>query len=161
MTLFGQNFTEKKMYRVEHDGDGYFNENIPADFFDKIASGDFNRNIYYKFSDRRAWENARKSKYADMIIKKADAVESGSVPQLLFSEFRRFATDGDRVGYQNLYYKRRADMGYLALALCLTGDKEKYMPRLLDYVLAITEEFTWCIPAHSHWVKNTYMNRDI
>ena len=160
MTLWGQNFTEKKMYRVEHDGDGYFNENIPADFFEKIASGDFNRNIYHKFSDRKAWKNARKSKYADMIIKKADAVKAGKVPQLLFSEFRRFAVDGDRVGYQNLYYKRRADMGYLALALCLTGDKEKYMPRLLDHALAITEEFTWCIPAHSHWVKTTYMNRE-
>ena len=51
-------------------------------------------------------------------------------------------------------------MGYLALALCLTGDKEKYMPRLLDHVVAILEESTWCIPAHSHWVKNTLMDRE-
>ena len=160
LTLAGGNYDVKKMYRVEHAGDNYFDGKIPTDFFDKIASGDFNRNIYHKFSDRKAWKNARKSKYADMIIKKADAVKAGKVPQLLFSEFRRFAVDGDRVGYQNLYYKRRADMGYLALALCLTGDKEKYMPRLLDHALAITEEFTWCIPAHSHWVKNTYMNRE-
>lgn len=160
LTLAGGNYDVKKMYRVEHAGDNYFDGKIPTDFFDKIASGDFNRNIYHKFSDRKSWQNARKSKYADMIIKKADSIEAGKVPQLLFSEFRRYPADGDRVGYQNLYYKRRADMGYLALALCLTGDKEKYMGRLLDHVLAITEEFTWCIPAHSHWVKTTYMNRE-
>ena len=149
-----------KIYRVEHEGDNYFDGKIPADFFEKIAAGDFNRNIYHKFSDRKAWESVRKSKYAEMILAKADAIKAGEVPQLLFSEYRRYTTEGDRVGYQNPYYKRRADMGYLALALCLTGDKEKYMPRLLDHVLAIMEEFTWCIPAHSHWVKDTLMDRE-
>lgn len=159
LTILSANTEVKKMYRVEHEGDNYFDGKIPSDFFSEIAKGNFNRNIYHKFSDRKAWENARKSKYADMIIKKADEIKEGEVPQLLFSEYRRYATEGDRVGYQNPYYKRRADMGYLALALCLTGDKEKYMPRLLDCVVAITEEFTWCIPAHSHWVKHTLQNR--
>ena len=42
-------------------------------------------------------------------------------------------------------------MAHLALALCLTGDKEKYMPRLLDYVSAILEESYWCVPAHAQW----------
>ena len=160
ISLSGGNFEMKKMYRVEHEGDNYFDGKIPADFFEKIAKGDFNRNIYIKFSDRKAWNQARKSKYAEMIIKQADKIKDGAVPQLLFSEYRRYATEGDRLGYQNLYYKRRANMGYLALALCLTGDKEKYMPRLLDHVVAITEESTWCIPAHSHWVKNTLMDRE-
>lgn len=139
--LSGGNFEMSKLYRVEHEGDHYFEGKIPADFFEKIANGDFNRNIYVKFSDRKAWKQAGKSKYAGMIIKKADEIEPGKVPQLLFSEYRRFATEGDRVGYQGPYYKRRADMGYLALALCLTGDKEKYMPRLLDHVVAITEGY--------------------
>ena len=165
MTAHGKEIMKKqnmssKIYRVEHEGDNYFDGRIPADFFEKIAAGDFNRNIYHKFSDRKAWEAVRESKYGKMILEKADAIKSGEVPQLLFSEFRRYVTDGDRVGYQTPYYKRRADMGYLALALCLTGDKEKYMPRLLDHVLAITEEFTWCIPAHSHWVKHTLMDRE-
>ena len=102
LTLMGKNISDKKMYRVEHAGDNYFDGKIPTDFFDKIASGDFNRNIYHKFSDRKSWQNTRKSKYADMIIKKADEIEAGKVPQLLFSEFRRYSADGDRVGYQNL-----------------------------------------------------------
>lgn len=160
LPLAGAEMKGEKMYRVEHEGDHYFDGKIPADFFEKIAKGDFNRNIYVRFSDRKAWARARKSKYAEMIIKKADEIKAGEVPQLLFSEYRRYATEGNRSGYERPYFKRRENMGYLALALCLTGDKAKYMPRLLDHVVAVIEEFTWCIPAHAHWVKYTRIDRE-
>ena len=149
-----------EIFRVRNAGDDYFDGKVPADFFDKLASGDFNRNLFHKFSDRRAWKKARQSQYADMIISQADKIKHGEVAQLLFSEYRRFKTDGNRKGYQLLYNKRRENMGMLALALCLTGNKEKYMPRLLDHVVAVMEEFTWCVPAHAHWIKNTLIDRE-
>ena len=121
LPLAGTEMKGAKMYRVEHEGDNYFDGKIPADFFEKIAKGDFNRDIYVKFSDRRAWTRVRKSKYADMIIKKADEIKAGEVPQLLFSEYRRYATEGNRAGYERPYFKRRENMGYLALALCTVG----------------------------------------
>lgn len=149
-----------EIYRVRNAGDDYFDGKVSPDFFDKIASGDFNRNLFHKFSDRKAWEKARKSKYADLIIAEADKIKSGEVAQLLFSEYRRFKIDGNRSGYQLRFNTRRKNMSILALALCLTGDKEKYMPRLLDHVVAVMEEFTWCVPAHAHWIKNTLIDRE-
>ena len=61
-----------EIFRVRNAGDDYFDGKVPADFFDKLASGDFNRNLFHKFSDRRAWKKARQSQYADMIISQAD-----------------------------------------------------------------------------------------
>lgn len=129
----------------------YFDQYISEDFYNQVKAGNYNRKIYPEFSDRAAWEKARKNKHADRIIKEADAVLKDAVPQLNFSEFRRFAFEGNRSGYENLYFARRKNLGYLATALCLTGDKEKYMSKVLDYAVAIMEEFSWTIPAHVKW----------
>ena len=149
----------KEIYKVTHSADDFFDKNLPADFFKTIAEGKINRQIYPRFSDRKAWEKARQNPCAAAMIKNADAIAKNYVPPLLFSSFRRFAVDGNRLEYQTPHHKRRENLGYLALALCLTGDKEKYMPRLLDYAVAIMEETSWCVPAHSHWIKHTWMNR--
>jgi len=146
-----ENIRKNAVYSPKLDGAAYFDASLPTDLFEKSAKGEFTRNFYPVFSDRKAWEKARQSKYADQIIKLADAVPEHQVPQLLFSNYRRFVTDGNRVDYQTPYYQRRKQMAYLSLALCLTGDKEKYMPRLLDHVLAILEESYWCVPAHAQW----------
>lgn len=147
--------------------DNYFDQYISEDFYNQIKAGNFNRNIYPKFSDRKAWAKARKSKYADMIIKKADAALKAKVPQLLYSEYHRYAEAGDRKGYEQLFFERRANLGYLTVAMCLTGDKAKYMPKILDYTVAVLEEFTWVVPAHTYWKGENYqqlgdvMNTDL
>ena len=148
------NIRKNIVYSPKRKGGAFFDAYLPADLFEKIAKGEYNRNLYPVFSDRKAWEKARKSKYADQIIAIADSVPENQIPSLLFSNYRRFITDGDRVGYQTPYYLRRKNLAALALALCLTGDEEKYMPRLLDYTIAILEESTWCVPAHAQWVYN-------
>ena len=129
----------------------YIYDLLPADFFEKIASGNFEHRLYPVFSDRKAWEKARQSKYASAIIEKADLIPDGNVPQLLFSNYSQYNTNGNRSEYETPYFTRRANLAYLALAMCLTGDKEKYMSRLLDHTVAILEEWNWCVPAHVRW----------
>ncbi|MBO4490738.1 MAG: heparinase II/III family protein [Lentisphaeria bacterium] len=143
----------REIFRANCDGDGYFDSFLPPDFYKNFAEGKFNRDIYPRFSDRTAWENARKSPYCDMILREADKIGEGDVPQLLFSEYRKFAENGDRAGYQKPYFKRRANIACLSLAMCLTGDKTKYMSRLLDNIVAVMEETTWTLPAHAKWDK--------
>lgn len=146
-----RNEAKMKIHSVSIGGEDFFDNLLPQNFYQNFANGKFCRNIYPRFSERKAWENARKSKYANIIIAKADGIKAGEVQQILFSDFRRYPTSGDRTKFEQMYYKRRSDMAYLAIALCLTGDKEKYMPRLLDNLIAILEERTWTLPAHSHW----------
>ncbi len=134
--------------------DRFIHDRLPADFCEKISKGEYNRNIYPPFSDREAWEKARQSRYANEIIARADNIEENSVPVLLFSNYSQFNINGNRSEYESPYFRRRANLAYLALAMCLTGDKEKYMPRLMDHLIAIFEEWNWCLPAHIHWKEH-------
>ena len=101
---------------TENKNINYFDKYISEDFYSGIKSGDFNRNIYPRFSDREAWEKARQNKHADMIIANADAILGKDIQQLKFSEFRRFAIDGDRAGYEKIYYERRKNLNFSVLA---------------------------------------------
>ena len=136
----------------------YFDKYIPDDFYAQISAGDFSRDIFPKFSDRKAWAKAAESKYAAVLIKEADKVLKSDVPQMLFSDYRRYAVEGNRNKFEQLYFAKRRELSYLALALCITEDKEKYMPRLLDYVMSVLEEFSWTLPAHTGWDKKKLLD---
>ena len=127
---------------------------LASDFYETIAQGSYSREFYPCYSNRDAWKNAAKSPIAARIMAEADKISDNQVPQLLFSNYRQFAVNGNRTEYEEVYFQRRKELGFLALALCITADKEKYMPRLLDYTVAILEERTWCIPAHARWEKD-------
>ncbi|MBQ6597842.1 MAG: hypothetical protein IJH79_09850, partial [Lentisphaeria bacterium] len=144
---------------MNREHDNYFNPFLPTDFYVNFAEGKFSRDIYPKFSDRTAWERARKSRHAAMIIHEADKIRDGAVPQLLFSAYRKFQETGNRTDFERRYFKRRVNIAYLTLALCLTGDKRKYMPRLMDHLVAVMEETTWTVPAHSQWNNTRLLAR--
>ena len=156
----GEKKTEnQKIFSKNREQDGYFDAFLPPNFYENFAEGKFSRNIYPKFSVRAAWAQARKSRYADMIIHEADKIKDGAVPQLLFSDYCKFQKTGDRAGFEQRYFRRRVNIAYLTLALCLTGDKGKYMPRLMDHLVAVMEETTWTVPAHSQWDKTRLLAR--
>ena len=138
-----------------NENERFIHDRLPEDFYRRIETGNFIRQPYPVFADRDAWEKVRSvSKYAPLIIAEADAIEENSVPQLLFSNYSQFRVNGNRSEYEKPYFDRRKNLAFLALAMCLTGDKEKYMSRLLDHVIAILEEWNWCLPAHIIWGEN-------
>ena len=133
----------------------YIHDRLPQNFYDRITEGNYDRNLYPAFADREAWAKAGKSKFAAEIIAEADQIAENQVPQLLYSNYVQFAVNGNRTEYETPYFRRRKELGFLAAALCLTGDKAKYMARLLDYTVAILEERSWCVPAHARWTYNS------
>ncbi len=135
--------------------DRYISEHLPSDFFARLSAGNFVRPDYPAFSDRKAWEKAASSPFAPQMIRLADAVAEGVVPALLYSNYCRYNTEGDRTSYEQPYFERRKNLACLAVACCITGDTKKYMPRLLDYASAILEEWNWCLPAHVIWKGNS------
>lgn len=143
---------------TKRKSDRFFDAYLPKDFYENIAKGNYNKRVYPEFADRKAWEEAAKNKYAAMIIENADAIKDNDVPQLLFSQYREFVVNGNRSNFEREYFNRRKNLAFLALALCLTGDKEKYMGRLLDHALAISEEWTWSLPAHVRWHDQQVMS---
>ena len=139
--------------------DNCFQKLLPADFFQKIGNGTFSRDIYPPASDRNAWEAVRKHRNKQeairRIIAQADDVLLHDIPQLTFSEYRRYAIDGNRGAFEEKYFDRRNRLGVLVLALALTGQRERYLGKTIDYLHAILEEWTWCVPAHMRWDDRT------
>ena len=135
--------------------DRYLEKLLPADFFKKIAAGEYRTDYYPKFSDRKAWKKVRKCEVADRVIAMADKAVEQQVLPTPYSVYRQYQVTGDRANYEHLFFTRRDELSVLALAICLTGDKEKYMAPLMDRLIAVLEEFTWCIPAHMDWDPET------
>ena len=138
--------------------DKLFDAFLPSDFYDNIRNSNYQKRIYPAFADREAWAKAAACKHTASLLELADKAIADGVPALPFSLYREFAVNGNRDNFEKAYFKRRHNIGYLALALCLTGDKEKYMPHLIDNAFAVCDEWTWCLPAHTRWNKKQLMS---
>ena len=74
--------------------------------------------------------------------------EGKPILALPFSQFKRYQTDGDRIGYEREYFERRRRL-FLLQILALA--KDKYLSDLEDIVAAICDEYTWVLPAHTRF----------
>ena len=83
------------------------------------------------------------------IIALADLALDKTYPALKMSEYMMYEETGDRAVFEKSYFERRRDASYLLVAYWLT-ENEKYYKPLLDLVCMISDEFTWCLPAHLH-----------
>ena len=144
-----------------------FNDLLPSDFFDKLKAQP-KIQLYPVFADRASWENAKNSSHAKHIaaeiIRNADEFLADAPIELTEEDFQRFIIDGNRTIYQDKYFSRRKILSYFVLACCLSGNKEKYMPQIINYIQAILAEESWCIPAHCIWngkVASKYKQCDL
>ncbi len=130
------------------------NDFLPNNFFSKLEA---QKKIQFfpVFADRASWEKAKNSSHAKHIateiIRNADEFLADAPIELTEEDFQRFIIDGNRTIYQDKYFSRRKILSYFVLACCLSGNKEKYMPQIINYIQAILAEESWCIPAHCIW----------
>ncbi|MCX5440953.1 heparinase II/III family protein [Streptomyces sp. NBC_00063] len=76
----------------------------------------------------------------------ADLARSTPMPDLPFSAYRRFDDDGDRLAYEELYFRRRAHV--IALAAEALIDPAARLDALADALWSVCDEYTWALPAH-------------
>ncbi len=74
------------------------------------------------------------------------------IPVLTYTKYREFEHTGERPGYQDPYFTRRA-MLTKALVEYLLGDKS-VLDTLHDLLWAICEETSWVVPAHEEQGPN-------
>ena len=162
--MFGSNsitFDEKtnKLLKIEPKSENaelyFFNDRLPNDFFERLKSQE-KIQLFPPFADRGSWENAKNNRLnkaiVTEIIHQADECLNTTPIELTEEDFYRFVTDGNRTVFEKKYFERRKNLSYLVLALCLTANKEKYLPSIIVYTKAILDEKTWCLPAHSVWI---------
>lgn len=75
------------------------------------------------------------------------------IPELSYSLFSLFRTQGTRLEYERVYFERRRRLNTFALLTLLEPESKEYESTLCEIVWAICGEQTWCLPAH---VNGTY-----
>ena len=109
-------------------------------------------NILGKGLDPKFWEEAReKDCYARVRKDALDMWEKdcqSPIISLPYSKFKMFWTTGDRSQYESCYFRRRRALCCCSVLSLLYPEESKYIERLNDELFAVTEEYTWCLPAH-------------
>ncbi len=108
---------------------------------------------------KRNWTKLQESVLFSKVYKEiCDHAENGltsNTATLPFSQFIRFGEDGNRNGFESVYFERRKRLSAFVL-LFLTEGKERWGQALEDLIWAICEETTWVIPAHVGLYVNEY-----
>jgi hypothetical protein len=99
-------------------------------------------------TDRGAWD-AVHPPTREALLAVADAALARPWPLLTASGYRRYSVDGDRVGYEEPYFARRARLAAAVLAAGLRGADSARLAEIADGVWLLCEETSWCLPAHS------------
>ncbi len=124
-------------------------------------------NILDKNYDPSIWVRSRSipsfKPLLDNIMKCYDDYCVGQIPTTKFSHFRLFHDVGDRITYQESFFKRQHRM-FTMTALCLIyPENEKYLELLQDTIFEICDLYVWALPAHIESIdvnNNTELDLD-
>ena len=100
------------------------------------------------------WKEVRKNPaYAPLIeqvrsyYNPDDALDFSS---LRFSQRFKYYKDGDRSTMEAPYFRRRRNLSALAILALIEPEREDYIERINDLMFCISDESSWCLPAHTH-----------
>jgi len=106
-------------------------------------------------AERAAWEDLLKHplnrERRSYLVGQAEAVlelRDAAWPMLPATLYMGFTRTGNRSRYQDPYYTRRRNLASLVLAECFEH-KGRFLDEIANGLWAITEEATWCVPAHA------------
>jgi len=98
-------------------------------------------------TDRSFWTSARVTEALAPTLAAADAEHGTPWPQPLASHYARFFRDGDRTRYEGQVAARHARLTRAALA-ALSHPRPDRIDEVVDGVLLLCEQSTWCWAAH-------------
>jgi hypothetical protein len=98
-------------------------------------------------TDRSLWGSRRVAEALAPTLAAADAERGTTWPQTLASQYARFFRDGDRTAYEGHVAARQARLTRATLA-ALLDPRDDRIDEVVDGVLLLCEQSTWCWAAH-------------
>ncbi|MBO0609321.1 heparinase II/III domain-containing protein [Myceligenerans salitolerans] len=98
---------------------------------------------------REFWTSERMEAALTPAIEHAERALGTPWPEARASQFARFWRDGDRKGYESGVIARQQRLTYAAVAALHTGE-QRFLDEVVDGVILLCEQSTWCWPAHEH-----------
>ncbi len=102
---------------------------------------------YTELDRQRALENPSLEKFKCGLRKFSEGLKDTPTEPLVFSLFRKFEEDGNRMIFESKYFNRRQKLTAYALEYWLFREEEA-LKYLQDIIWVILEEYTWALPAH-------------
>lgn len=90
----------------------------------------------------------------EYLIQMADTSNEYEWESLSAREFLRYEYEGDRKGYETIYFRKRKILAYLVLG-SVVSKSDQYLMSIIDGIYSICEESTWVVPAHINITKAT------
>lgn len=110
--------------------------------------------------DRSFWESLRDTDFARSTLRHAEdalALKVVPPPEEYYLDFVR---NGIRVRYEKSYVPLIQGFENLTLAICLTGDTAKYLPKWKEFAEVLCRKMpTWVYPAHDKDLHNLHRTR--
>jgi hypothetical protein len=92
------------------------------------------------------WASLNDSQRSEAIASGAEALAM-PWPHLPATLYLRFARDGDRAAFEEVYFLRRNILARLVIAECVER-QGRFLDAIADAAWSICEESSWCLPAH-------------
>jgi hypothetical protein len=105
-----------------------------------------------RITDRAAWEKLAELDSAKRILRKAESILKLPVPECPDNLYLEYSKTGFRTDYEIPYNQRISNAQTLAAAECLEN-KERFLPKLTEYLEAICAERSWTYPAHDRGLR--------
>ena len=100
-----------------------------------------------KYEDEAVWqsvsEEARK-----LILQKAEGLLTAPMPRSTATRYMKYFRTGERDYDGSIDYPMRQAMFWLTAAECLEREG-RFVDTLIDYIWALCETTSWCLPAHN------------
>ena len=92
-------------------------------------------------SDRNAY-NLLPDELKQRLIAAGEACLDSPYPPVYATDFMSFKRTGNRVNFENLYFKRRYNLNSLVLAEC-TEAKGRFLDQIINGIFVLCEESAW------------------
>jgi hypothetical protein len=113
-------------------------------------------------SDRASWDGqvatALGASRRDLLVKEAARLVGEPWPALPATSYMEFARNGNRSRFEAAYFERRRRLATLVLAECFEH-RGRFLDEIANGLWAITEEATWCVPAHATRAQGDVLHR--
>jgi hypothetical protein len=105
-----------------------------------------------KGKDTNYWQKI-KNPALEATIDRAQSYDLMNWQPLPFVYWLNYTREGNRVDYEDIYFKRRVKLGDLVMAE-VAHYKGQYLDGILNGLIAICEESAWQLPAHNSEVRD-------
>lgn len=102
--------------------------------------------------DRAGWE-ALDEAWKQESVRLAESFSAYTFPCISASEFMAFSRTGDRIGYEEKFFKKRQVLSALTLAECIEN-KGRFLEQIINGIFSVCEESAWQLPAHNTYIRD-------